>query len=253
MATIAILGVGSLAGMMLKGLRGSGHRFILSAERSTTAGALAAEFGAEVAADNQAAVDAAEAVFVSLPAATGGEIVETLRFRAGQRVLSAVAGLSLARLGAAVAPALAAVTIMPGYSNALGVGSALLSPADPFWAEVLGHTGLVLTVDDPDHYTAGAVYGGFSGALYGFMAQAIAWFEAQGLPEPVARGLVATALRGNAQVLLSEPTPVAEIAARVTTPGGISEQILNTLKARGALDAWDEGMAAVHARLKGSA
>lgn len=249
--TIGIMGIGELAGLLMRGLAGSPCRFILSPRNAANAARLARDFGAAVAASNQDVVDRADAVLVCLPAATGAEELARLRFRSGQPVLSAMAGTGLARLAAAIGPATGAIAMMPGYANAFGLGPCLLYPRDAFWADFLAPLGPVLPFDDEATYTAAATFGAFSGATMTFMAQAIRWFEAQGLDPDTARGLVAGTLRGNAEVLLREPASLEEIVAGVTTPGGITQQLLDILNRRGALAAWAEAMDAVHARLKG--
>lgn len=249
MATIGILGVGGLAALMLRGLQGSGHRFILSPRGAEVAGRLAAEFGCIVAESNQAVVDGADAVFVSLPAASGAEELSRLTFRPGQPVLSAMAGTGLARLSEVIGPAKGTIGMMPGYANAYRMGPCLLCPKDMFWKDFLAHVGPVHMFEDEAEYTVAATFGAFSGATVAFMAHVIGWFEAQGLRPEVARALVAGTLRGNAEVLLQEPRPLAEIAKGVTTPGGITLQLLDILNSHGALAAWDEGLDAVLKRI----
>ncbi|HQY44443.1 MAG TPA: pyrroline-5-carboxylate reductase dimerization domain-containing protein, partial [Paracoccaceae bacterium] len=61
--------------------------------------------------------------------------------------------------------------------------------------------------------------------------------------------LVAGTLRGNAEVLLQEPRPLPDIAKGVTTPGGITLQLLDHLEGRGALSAWGDGLDAVLRRI----
>lgn len=251
MATIGILGVGGLAGLLLRGFQGAGHRFILSPRGADTAARLAAEYGYEIAASNQAVVDQSDAVFVSLPAATGAEELARLTFRPGQPVLSAMAGTGLDRLRAVIGPARGTVGMMPGYANAYRLGPSILCPDDDFWRGVLAHIGPVHVLEDEKLFTAAATFGAFSGATVGWMAHIIGWYQAQGLDHDTARALVAGTLRGNAEVLLSEPRPISEIAAGVTTPGGITLQLLDILQAQGALTAWDTGLDAVLARISG--
>ena len=251
MTTIGILGVGHLAELMVRGLAGQGYRLVLSPRNADMAARLAAEHGCEVAASNQALVDAAEGVFVSLPAATGAEELAGLRFRPGQPVLSAMAGTGLARLQSLIGPARGAVTMMPGYANAYGVGPSILCPDDGFWRDFLSKTGPVIAFDDEAQFTTAATFGGFSGATFGWMAQVIGWFEAQGLPPETARRLIAATLRGNAEVLLREERPLDDIARSVVTKGGISEMVLAALADRGALAAWDEGLDRVLKRIGG--
>ncbi len=249
MTTVGILGVGHLAELMVRGLAGQGYRLVLSPRNADMAARLAAEHGCEVAASNQALVDAAEGVFVSLPAASGAEELARLSFRPGQPVLSAMAGTGLARLQSLVGPARAAVTMMPGYANAYGVGPSILCPEDGFWRDFLSKTGPVIAFADEAQFTIAATFGGFSGATFGWMAHVIGWFEDQGLPPETARRLIAATLHGNAEVLLQEDRPLEDIARSVVTPGGISEMVLATLSERGALSAWDEGLDRVLKRI----
>lgn len=251
MTTIGILGVGGLAGLMVRGWQGAGYRLLLSPRNAVVAERLAADYGCEVATSNQALVDAADGVFVALPAANGIEELAKLTFRPDQPVISAMAGTGLARLQSVIGPAQAAVSMMPGYANALGVGPSILCPDDGFWQPFLAATGPVIAFDDEAQFTAAATFGAFSGASFGFMAQVIAWFEAQGLPPDTARALVAATLRGNAEVLLRENRSLSEIRREVVTPGGISELLLTTLQKREALSAWDEGLTHVLRRIGG--
>lgn len=251
MATVGFLGVGGLAGLLLRGLQGSGHRFLLSPRGAATAARLAAEFGCEVAAGNQEVVDRSDAVFVSLPAATGAEELARLTFRPGQPVLSAMAGTGLDRLREVTGPARAVIGMMPGYANVYRLGPSIICPDDELWHGFLAHIGPVHVFDDERLFTAAATFGALSGATVGWMAHVVAWFQAQGLPHDTARALVAGTLRGNAEVLLREPRPLEEIAMGVTTPGGITLQLLDILNSRGALDAWDEGLDAVLQRIGG--
>lgn len=251
MTRVGILGVGHLAELMVRGLAGSGYRLILSPRNAEVAARLAAERGCEVATSNQAVIDTAEGVFICLPAATGLKALSDLTFRPDQPVLSAMAGAGLARLQAAVGPARAAVTMMPGYANALGVGPSILCPEDGFWRPFLAATGPVIAFDDEATFTTAATFGAFSGATFGWMAHIIGWFQSQGLPPDTARALIAATLRGNAEVLLREERPLDDIARSVVTKGGISEMVLKSLFKNNGMTAWDEGLDAVLRRIRG--
>lgn len=251
MTTIGFLGAGHLASLMVRGLAGHGYRLVLSPRNAEVAARLAMDHGCEVAASNQAVVDAADGVFVSLPAATGAEELARLTFRPGQPVLSAMAGTGLVRLQSVIGPARAAVTMMPGYANAYGVGPSILCPDDGFWRDFLARTGPVHCFADEKTFTVAAAFGAFSGASFGWIAHVIHWFQSQGLPPATARELVAATLRGNAEVLLREDRPLDEIARSVVTEGGISEMLLATLAFSDGLHAWDEGLDRVLKRIGG--
>lgn len=251
MTTLGFLGAGHLAELLVQGLAGQGDRLVLSPRNAEVAARLAAEHGCEVAASNQAVVDASDGVLVCLPAASGRDELARLTFRPGQPVLSAMAGTGLARLQAAIGPARAAVTMMPGYANAFRVGPSILCPEDGFWHAVLQKLGPVIAFSDESQFTTAAAFGAFSGASFGWMAHVIGWFQAQGLPPDTARTLIAATLRGNAEVLLREDRPLDDIARSVVTPGGISEMVLAALSAGDGLTAWDVGLDRVRKRIGG--
>jgi pyrroline-5-carboxylate reductase len=242
---IGILGVGSLAEYLIRGAKGV--EFVLSPRSAERV----ARLGCEVAASNQAVVEACDAVLVCLPAATGLGVVQGLQFRARQTVCSAMAGVSLDALRGAVGPAQGYVSMMPGYANAYAMGPSLLYPADPFWAGFLGRVGPVHEFDTVEAFDVAAVMGAMSGASVFLMRHLADWYVGRGLDPDLARRLVAEVLRGNAEVLLRSDEGLDAITAGVTTPGGITEQLVGILRDRGALSAWDEAMDGVFARMVG--
>lgn len=244
---IGILGVGHLAGYLLQGVQDVA--FVLSPGSGGKAARLAEAHGCAVAASNQAVVDQCAMVLVCLPAATGLSVLEGLRFRAGQSVCSAMAGVSQQALAQVVAPAEAFCTMMPGFANAYAVGPSLLYPGDAGWEGFLGQLGPVHRFDTVQSFETAAVFGAMSGASFYLLRQLMRWYVAQGLEAGVARALVAETFRGNAEVFLRSEAGLDAIADGVTTKGGITAQLVGVLEAAGALSAWDQAMDAVLARM----
>ena len=244
---IGILGVGHLAGYLMQGAQGM--TFVLSPGSGDKAARLAATHGCAVAASNQALVDQCEMVLVCLPAATGLAVLEGLRFRAGQSVCSAMAGAAHPALAAAVAPARAFCTMMPGFANAYTVGPSLLYPDDAAWQAFLARLGPVHRFDTAQAFETAAVFGAMSGASFYLLRHLMRWYIAQGLEAGVARALVAETFRGNAEVFLQSGSGLDAIADGVTTKGGITAQLVGVLEEAGALVAWDQAMDAVLARM----
>ena len=81
------------------------------------------------------------------------------------------------------------------------------------------------------------------------MRQLADWYSAHGLPPKTAQRLVAETFRGNAEVLLQASEPLEDIVRGVTTPGGITEALVSTLRAQNALEAWEDAMDKVLARM----
>ena len=247
---IGILGTGHLAEFLIRGAGGR-YDFTVSPRSAARAAALAASHGVGVAPDNQAVVDGCDLILVCLPAAEGVEILRGLRFRAGQSVLSAMAGVRLAALAAAVAPAAAACNMMPGLANAHGLGPCLIHPARAEWEGFLSALGPLHVFGNEEEFVAATAFGALSGATFFWMDRLAGWFAAQGVAPATARRLVAETLRGNAEVLLRETASLAEIQRGIATPGGITEALVARLADRGALEAWGEGMDVVLARVRG--
>lgn len=246
---IGILGIGNLAAYLVQGAQKAGHQFVLSPRGAMKAAQLAERYGCEVAASNQALVAACDHVLVCLPAAEGLTILQGLTFGAGQSVCSAMAGASLQDMKAAVSPACVTLSMMPGYANAFSAGPTFLYPANPDWAQFFASCGPVHEMADDRSFETAAVFGAMSGASVFLMRHLAAWYEAEGLDAGTARRLVAETLRGNAEVLLQSDEPLDAICKGVTTPGGITEQLLSDLGHDGALDSWHAAMTRVLHRM----
>lgn len=246
---IGILGIGHLAAYLVQGAQGARHAFILSPRNADKAAALAARYGCTVAASNQAVVDACDHVLVCLPAAKGLEILRGLTFKPGQQLCSAMAGAGLDDLRAAVAPAHATVSMMPGYANAFSAGPTFLHPPHAGWAGFFAACGPVHEIPSGRDFETAAVFGAMSGASVHFMRYLAAWYQAQGLDPMTARRLVAETLRGNAEVLLQSDASLEALCDGVTTPGGITEDLSGHLARSGAFAAWSEGMTAILHRM----
>ena len=150
---------------------------------------------------------------------------------------------------AAIGPATATLSMMPGYANAFSAGPTFLYPANPHWAAFFAACGPVHEMPDARSFETAAVFGGMSGASVFLMRHLAAWYEAEGLDPATARRLVAETLRGNAEVLLQSDEPLDAICKGVTTPGGITEQLLSDLGQDGALDSWHRAMTRVLHRM----
>lgn len=248
MTTIGILGTGHLAEFLIRGAAGKGFAFLIAPSRR--AAGLTGP-GVTLAASNQEVVDRADLILACLPAATGLAILQGLSFRPGQSVLSAMAGTRAAPLAAAVAPAAAHCTMMPGHANAYGVGPCLLYPPDPVWADFLHCLGPLHSFIDEAAFVTATAFGALSGASFFLMDSLTQWFAHNGLPEAEARRLIAETLIGNATVLLQDPAPLTEITPGIATPGGITEALVRSLTREDALTAWHRALDTVLTRVRG--
>jgi pyrroline-5-carboxylate reductase len=130
---IGFIGTGRIAEAVVTGLCTSPappEEVMLSPRNTAIAEALAARFPAvRVAADNAAVVAGSEVVALSLRPALAEAVLRPLSFKPGQRVLSLMALVPLARVKTLVDPA-EAVRLLPLPMAARRQGPVVLYPAE---------------------------------------------------------------------------------------------------------------------------
>ena len=250
---VGIIGVGHLAGYLVEGLRRASPdiEIILSprnVERSTK---LAARFGASVAADNQAVVDAADVILVTTRPGDAVGACEAIAFRPDQTVISAAAGLPLQSLEPAIAPA-TAVRAMPISCAAINESPTLIYPDNPDAHALFDLLGRVHILPDESRFTPASAIAAFYGWVYALLDETVAWTEQAGVPPETARSLVLETVRGAADMALAQPAQeLSAMLDALATPGGITEHGLRTLHQRRGLTAWTEALDAVLDRMRG--
>lgn len=250
MTALGFIGTGHLASFFIEGLvrAGAGYAITVSSRNAATAESLRCRYGVGVA-GNQQVVDGCDLIVVSVLPHQAHDVLGDLRFRPGQTVLSVMSGVRLHRLRDLVAPAQAAVSMMPGAANAYNAGPSVLFPGIGEARRLLQWLGPVHVHDDEQSFIAASVMGAFSGMATLVMKDAIDWFESRGLGHDEARRLVAETVSGNARVLLEDPRSLRELTDGVVTPGGITELGRRSLEAG---KSWPEALDAVLNRMTAS-
>ncbi len=179
--------------------------------------------------DNRQVVEGAERILVAVKPQVIDAVLGDLResFRDGQLVISIAAGVTLARLRAAVGPAPSLVRVMPNLCCTVGEAASAWSPdarvgdADRrFVRDLLGAAGEVVEVEEKlmDAVT------GLSGSGPAFVAifiEALADGGVKaGLPRAQALRLAAQTALGAARWVLDNDASPAELKDLVSSPGG---------------------------------
>lgn len=248
---IGILGAGHLAGYLLEGWRKRQPDLpVLVADVvPARAAALAQRWGARAVTDNQALVDGSDLVVLAVRPMDAVPALRALRFRDGQVLASVAAGVPLAQLAPAAAPA-AAVRVMPISSAAVNRSPTLLHPAQEQVQELFALVGDVLVVPDEQAFRAATVIAAFYGWLYALADQTVAWCVREGVPPAVAHPLVLETMRSTADMSLAKPQSIRELLDLLATPGGITRHGLDLLDRNAGLEAWTLALDGVLARLK---
>jgi pyrroline-5-carboxylate reductase len=171
------------------------------------------------------------------------------------RVLSIAAGVTLARLEAALAPGTPVVRAMPNTPALIGAGAAAIaggthaSGDDLDWAEsVLGAVGTVVRLDESLLDAVTGLSG--SGPAYVFLVaeSLIEGGVAAGLPRDISIELTVATLVGSARLLAESGDDPAALRAAVTSPAGTTAAGLRELEDRATRAAFIAAVAAATER-----
>jgi len=216
---------------------------------------LAAATGGAAAATAAALVAEADLIIVAVrPQLVEGVLRDVGAAVGERRVVSVAAGVTLARLQAALPTGARVARVMPNVAAALGLGVFLLVPGTlgPGVAEVEGLFALagdVIAVDEALFDAATAVAGCMPGILAYLVETFAAAGVAHGLAGDVAVRLAIGGVHGAAAIVARDGDPAAVLAA-AATPGGMTAAAVEKLAERELALTVTDAVAAAVARAK---
>lgn len=247
MATLGIVGTGKLAAFLVEGLRlgGDDGDIVLSPRNADRARLLAERFGCGVAADNQAVVDAADAVIIATPPPHALATMRALRFPAGMLVVCCAIDVTLPELRAA-APGARVVRAMPTAASAFGLGSTPICPPDTEARLLFAKVGDVHACADEAIFRAATALTVYHLWAFALMEEVARAGEAAGLPRDLAVHLVAGLTRtAGAYAAAADPSQTLRVPLDENgTAGTMTAEGMAVLDARDAFTPWREAVAA---------
>lgn len=255
--TPGFLGTGSIASAMVRGLCTAAEppaRILVSPRSADKAAALARDFPAvvEVAADNQAVVDGADCVVLSVLPPQLPEVAGALRFRAGQPVLSCVALVPLAEVVTLVAPAGPVVRAVPLPSSARQLGPIAYFPEEDFAAALLRRIGTPVATGGEAEFHALWTLTALIAPYFEVLEHARHWAAGRGVADAAAKAYSASMAQALAVLAVEhEGTDFSALIAEAMTPGGLNEQTRRELGEAGAFAAFPDALERIYRRLDG--
>ena len=251
--TYGVLGVGALASAIVTGLCDGVDDpppVLLSPRNADVAAALAARFpSVTVAADNQVVVDGSTTVIVCLRQAHAG-VLGKLAWRPDHVVVSAVAGLPLARLAGLVAPAGQVARAVPMPEVATRASVTPVHPPLPPVVALFDRLGGTLPIGDGDQFEAIFTALGTVAPFFEYLGVLAGFLTDHGLAAADAQRLVASSFAGVAGTLAGSDHPdFAELVKEYAPPGGGNAQFSALLHESGVFEATRRSLDTVHARL----
>jgi pyrroline-5-carboxylate reductase len=253
--TYGIVGVGAIAASIVTGLSEAVEHpptILLSPRNAEVSARLASLYpNVRISPDNQAVVDAASTVILSLRPQDAPTVLPTLRFSAGQAIVSVMAATSIEALAPLVAPATAIGRAIPLPSVAQ---RQCLTPILPPGGEarmLFERLGGVIELEDARVFDAIAASTATVAAHFAYLGAVSAWLAAHGVPSGKADNYVAGIFAGLTPALRSGEG-FDHLARDHATRGGLNEMFLDHLTGDGLLRSVERGLDRVLRRVSGS-
>ncbi|TDP90763.1 pyrroline-5-carboxylate reductase [Leucobacter luti] len=259
----AMIGVGSMGGAILQGLRNPSVAITRPIVVTTRSAASAAEYAnttdvtaialEDDAEANRRAVAGAGLVILAvkpwLLIDAAREIAQALE--PGAVVVSVAAGVPSAAIEAVLPAGVAVVRAMPNTPSHIGrgmtgiAGGATASAADVELVRRLFETvGQVIVVREDQINDVAAVSGSGPAYVFLYVEEMIAAAERLGFEAAQARQLVRQTVLGAAELMESSGEDAAQLRRNVTSPKGTTEQAIIELQAGGWPELFDRALAA---------
>ncbi|GAA3840777.1 pyrroline-5-carboxylate reductase [Saccharothrix violaceirubra] len=234
MGGYGFVGTGAITAAVVEGL--GGGEIHLSPRGREVGRVLADRFpGVRVCATNQEVLDRADVVVLAVRPPVAPDVLPGLEFRPDHVVVSAIAGLEIARLRDWTGPVAAIVRSIPLPGAARGRSLTALYPDHPVARDLFERVGGVVVPEEERTLDAFSTVTGTFAAYLEYLTTITRWLADQG----VAAGTASAYLR-HIHGTLGESLPAAEsltaLSAEFTTPGGLNERFATTLRAAGVPD-----------------
>jgi pyrroline-5-carboxylate reductase len=213
--------------------------------------------GARATPDNAAVIAASDVVVLAVKPQMMADVLAGVRdgIGSGHLVISIAAGVTLARLAAALPPGTRLVRVMPNTPCLIGMGASCYSrgpaasPDDAALVQrLLASVGRAFEVEEPQLDAVTGLSGSGPAFIYTVIEAMAAGGAAGGLSPELALTLAAQTALGAASMLDATGLSPAELRDQVTSPGGTTLAGLEALRQRDGAGAFRAAVEAATAR-----
>ena len=252
---IAFIGAGNMATSLISGLISKGHNpaNIWASAPSEASRSKVATLGVNVSEDNVEITSKANVVVIAVKPQMFKQVVLPLKViveGTNKIVISIAAGIDLTSLQTWLGDTTAIVRCMPNTPSLLGLGATGLfanshtsSMQKELASTIVNAVGVSIWVDDEADLDAVTAVSGSAPAYYFLLMEAMQDVgKKMGLDVKASKLLTLQTALGAAQMALDSDVDVAELRRRVTSPGGTTEQAINTFEAGGLRELVEKAM-----------
>jgi len=251
--TLGFIGTGTIAAAIVEGLQSSssGDLILVSPRNEAVASRLAAQFAnVQVAPTNQAVLDGGDTVVLSVRPQIAHSVLSELRFRPNHRVISLIPAVTLDYLRGVTAPAATVTRAVPLPSAARRQSPTPVFPADPEVKAMFNKLGIAIELDREEEFEAFTTASAIMSSYFRFAETVAAWMHDEGVAASKAHAYVSQMLQGlSGTAAVSPQSTFADLVVDHQTPGGLNEQVLNSLTEAGAFKSLGQALDGILVRL----
>lgn len=205
----------------------------------------------KVAPDNQSVVDESDVVFLAIRPQIAEEVIRSLRFSNGQRIVSLVATIQIGTLASWIDADVTIVRAIPLPFVADLQGVTAIYPPSREVAAFFAPLGAVLEAQTLEEFDLFGVASALMGSYFGIMETTARWFERQGMPYDSARAYLGPLFLSLSQAAGQEPeVPFMSLRSAFSTQGGLNEQMFEVFDRHGGTAALTQALDQVLARVR---
>jgi len=244
---IGFIGGGNMASSLISGLIASGHapeQLWVSDINPDTLTALKKQLNVNTSANNDDVINAVDVVVLAVKPQTLSTVARSIAMQIQQKkslVVSIAAGINQNSLSRWLGADTAIVRCMPNTPALVLTGATALHANDKVTAEqrdlaenILRSVGIALWVEDEDKLDAVTAVSGSGPAYYFLLMEAMEKAALElGLSQETARLLVQQTALGAAKIALESAESPEQLRRRVTSPGGTTQQAIETFEQGG--------------------
>jgi pyrroline-5-carboxylate reductase len=254
-AEYGFIGVGAIAAAMVTGLRRNMNAIpsILLSPRNAQRGLeLSSRFRAvTVVSDNHAVIDGSQVIVICLRPQDAASVLPCLRFRSGQAVISAIAGVSLTELARLGVPERSAARCIPLPAVARGEAVTPVYPFTDAARRLFEQLGTAQALPDEASLNALSASTATIATHFAYLETIARWLRQKRVPEEIIRQQLVTMFSGIAAQLGTDHLDFNCLALEYATSGGINEQFLSSMKKAGLIQHVESALEEVLKRLSG--
>lgn len=243
--TIGFIGTGDIASALITGFceRAANvpYPFVVSPRNAQKSAVLAKKYPdrVTVAASMQEVVDRSDWVVISVLPQVGEEVCRSLRFRPEQKVITMLSDKTVDTVREWIGETAVLLHVIPLTFNAFCDGPVVIYPPDPEAAEIFGHIGRPVEVEEERQCAVLNAITAYVVSMFTLMDGIIHWAEAEGLSKEQAADYTTGFFRAVCEQAVSVDADELHRLAAETTPGGLNYMVKEFVSRQSGSDGFE--------------